>query len=107
MGQLTFALDLDLADYALAVGGICFVRAEPPACRAYWYLVQPALFGGVDLVRVWGRYGHQVRRPRLRVEPYEDLARLELELRGHLQRRLQRGYVACERPLELERAVAA
>jgi predicted DNA-binding WGR domain protein len=91
----------------MAAGGICFVRAEPPACRAYWYLIQPTLFGGVDLVRVWGRYGVQQRRPRQRVEPYADRLSLERELRRHLHQRVHRGYVACEGPPRRVRQKAA
>lgn len=81
----------------VAAGGVCFVRADPPrTCRAYWLLVQPNLWGGVDLVQVWGRWGVQQRRPRRRVCSYGSLAVLEGRLAEQLDRRLRRGYLPRE-----------
>lgn len=94
-----------IADRALDDGGICVVREEQPNV-AYWLLIQPTLFGDVELVRQWGIRWHDRRRPRQRAEAFADLFELEAALRAALARRVRRGYFALEeqpRPADARR----
>ncbi len=72
-------------------GGVCLVRA---ARRAALVLVQPNLFGGIDLVRPpVRRRGLRTVRPRRRVEHHVDLYELQEALLRELYRRARGGYV--------------
>ena len=92
--ELVVLPELDITDRALLAGGVCFVRTHPvTSCAAYWLLIQPNLWGGVDLVRQWGRRDVRQRRPRRKVGSYRSLDALERRLRAQVGRRLHRGYV--------------
>jgi len=71
-----------------------------PRPRARWYALslEPTLFGGVDLVRRWGRLGTAAHHPARVAEHYPDAtaARAGLE-RAHARRR-RRGYVPSPPP---------
>jgi hypothetical protein len=53
----TAGLEVALVERALADGGILFSRTAPGLRCFYRLALQPTLFGGVDLVREWGRPG--------------------------------------------------
>jgi predicted DNA-binding WGR domain protein len=63
-----------------------------PACKAYRFYrlaLCPDLFGGIALVREWGRLGSPGRR-RLDLHPDEDAARRALE--RLVRSKCRRGY---------------
>jgi predicted DNA-binding WGR domain protein len=57
--------------------------------RFYRLDVQPDLFGGVLLVKEWGRIG---ARGRMMVEPYDSEALAAVAMHSHTERKRQRGY---------------
>ena len=59
--------------------------------RTYRLHLQPALWGGVDVVRTWGRRG-TLRRPRRLVTHHLDEGAAEAALAAVIRRRLHRGY---------------
>lgn len=61
--------------------------------RARWYALhlQPALWGGVDVVHAWGRLGYR-KRPRCLVTSHPDETSAGAALRSAVRRRLLRGY---------------
>jgi predicted DNA-binding WGR domain protein len=60
--------------------------------RTYRLHLQPALWGGVDVVRTWGRRGTTLRRPRRLVTHHLDGGTAEVALAAVIRRRLRRGY---------------
>jgi predicted DNA-binding WGR domain protein len=84
-------------DAADAAGGVAFahdarfVSVDPTKnrFRAYELRWQPALWGGVLLVRTWGRAG---ARRRAAVRAYPDRASARPDIERAVRRRLRRGY---------------
>lgn len=68
-----------------------FTRIEPEHGRFRFYrlVLWPDLFGGVSVVREWGRLGQPGT---LRVETYAGQAEAEKAFEPHRRRRLRRGY---------------
>lgn len=64
--------------------------------RRYTLREQRVLWGGVDLIVVWGRIGHE---PRMRIERFGSDAELEARRRELLARRVRHGYVDRVGPL--------
>lgn len=60
-------------------------------CRTYRLSLQPALWGGVDVVRAWGRRGSLVR-PRRLVTHHLDETGASAALAAAIRRRLRHGY---------------
>jgi predicted DNA-binding WGR domain protein len=60
--------------------------------RTYRLHLQPALWGGVDVVRTWGRRGTKLGRPRRLVTHHPDHAEATAALASVIRRRLRRGY---------------
>ena len=60
--------------------------------RTYRLHLQPALWGGVDVVRTWGRRGVTLRRPRRLVTHHPNQTEASAALASVLRRRLRRGY---------------
>ena len=74
------------------------VDAEPDSRgrrrdRTYRLHLQATLWGGVSVVREWGRRG-RIRRPRRLVTHHPDTPRAVAELERVILRRLRRGYAA-------------
>jgi predicted DNA-binding WGR domain protein len=59
--------------------------------RFYRLDVQPDLFGGVSLVREWGRIG---RAGRLRLDPYPTSSDAQAALDHHRRAKERRGYMS-------------
>jgi predicted DNA-binding WGR domain protein len=59
--------------------------------RTYRLHLQAALWGGVDVVRTWGRRG-SLRRPRRLVTHHPDETQAAAALASLIRRRLRRGY---------------
>ena len=59
--------------------------------RTYRLHLQAALWGGVDVVRTWGRRG-SLRRPRRLVTHHPDEVEAADALASVIRRRLRRGY---------------
>jgi predicted DNA-binding WGR domain protein len=74
--------------------------APRPRPRARWYALslEPTLFGGVDLVRRWGRLGTRAQRPARRAEHYPDAAAALAGLERALAHRVRRGYAPPSMP---------
>jgi len=73
------------------------VDAAPDACgrwrnRTYRLHLQPALWGGVDVVRTWGKCGTTLGRPRRLVTHHPDHTEATAALASVIRRRLRRGY---------------
>jgi predicted DNA-binding WGR domain protein len=87
----------DAAEAADAVGGVAFahyarfVSVDPTKNRLRGYELrwQPALWGGVLLVRTWGRLG---ARRRVAVSHHPDRTSAGPVVERAVRRRLQRGY---------------
>jgi predicted DNA-binding WGR domain protein len=62
--------------------------------RTYRLHLQPALWGGVDVVRSWGRRGTTLRRPRRLGTHHADDIEASVALAAVIRRRLRRGYAA-------------
>jgi predicted DNA-binding WGR domain protein len=81
---------------AVAAGGVRLELSDPPGsgARARWYAIwlQPSLFGGVDVIRCWGRLGTTTRRPRRLASAHPDQAAARAALDELLARRWRRGY---------------
>jgi predicted DNA-binding WGR domain protein len=92
-------LDQVVDELAALAGGAGLVlelvdRGPGPGRRARFYALhlQPALWGGVDVVRAWGRLGHR-HRPRCLITSHPDESSAHAALRGLVRRRLRRGYL--------------
>ena len=68
---------------------------DPTTNRARFYVLawRPTLWGGVALVRTWGRLG---RPGRSRATVYADRQGAEADIRRLLRRRLRHGYRVVE-----------
>ncbi len=72
------------------------VLIDPPGCgrqraRRYAIHLQPSLFGGVDLVREWGRVD-AMRRPRRLVTHHANQGEASVAAASVIARRIRRGY---------------
>lgn len=76
--------------------GLTFERvdgiAEGDGCRVYRVHLQPSLWGGIDVVREWGRLNTTQHHPRRRATHHADEEAAGRELHQVVTRRLQRGY---------------
>lgn len=61
------------------------------AFRFYRAALWPDLFGGVSLMREWGRIG---RPGQMRLDPYEDAERAHAALNRLVERKQRKGYRA-------------
>ncbi len=70
-----------------------FRSIDPSANRFRWYSleIQPCLFGGVDLIRRWGRIGQHGGAQRADNFPDEQTAAVHVQ--KAIRRREQRDYV--------------
>ena len=73
------------------------VDASPDArgrvrSRSYTVGLQPALWGGTEVVRMWGRRGH-LRRPRLLATHHLTEAELRQAVAEVVRLRLRHGYL--------------
>jgi predicted DNA-binding WGR domain protein len=91
-------LDQVVDELAALAGGAGLVlefvdRGPGPGRRARFSALhlQPALWGGVDVVRAWGRLGHR-HRPRCLVTSHPDESSAHAALPDLVRRRLRRGY---------------
>ena len=100
----TAGLEVALVERALCDGGVLFSRATPGPRCFYRLTLQPTLFGGLDLVREWGRVaggwtgrarpaGGQAGRRRL-VEHYPGVGEAVSPLGEAVRLRLRHGYRA-------------
>ena len=87
----TAGLEVALLERALADGGLLFSRRDPGYRCFYRLLLQPTLFGGIDLVREWGRTGPDPT-PRRLIEHYASLGELLPPLGEAVRVRLRHGY---------------
>jgi predicted DNA-binding WGR domain protein len=87
--------DVDEADGVPFVHFARFVSIDPTKNRHRCYELrwQPALWGGVLLVRTWGRAG---ARRRAAVSHYPDRASARPDVERAVRRRLRRGYCLVE-----------
>jgi predicted DNA-binding WGR domain protein len=60
--------------------------------RTYRLHLQAALWGGLEVVRTWGRRGTTVRRPRRLVTHHLDETEAAAALAAVIRQRLRRGY---------------
>ena len=81
-----------LVERALSDGGLLLTRAGPGCPCFYRLAVQPTLFGGVDLVREWGRLAPAPTATRRVVAHHECLADAVPPLGEAVQVRLRHGY---------------
>jgi hypothetical protein len=89
----TAGLEVALLERALAEGGLLFTKTAPGVQFFYRLVLQPTLFGGLDLVREWGRLAPDPA-PRRLVKHYEDLEDLLPLFREVVRIRLRHGYRA-------------
>lgn len=90
----TAGLEVALVERALADGGILFSKASP-GCQCFYRLtLQPTLFGGLDLVREWGRLAPTQSTHRRVVEHYERRVEALEPLGEAVRVRLRHGYRA-------------
>jgi hypothetical protein len=87
-------LEVALVERALCDGGILFTKASPGFQCFYRLTLQPTLFGGVDLVREWGRLAPTQSTHRRVVEQYEHRAAALEPLAEAVRVRLRHGYRA-------------
>lgn len=101
----------ELVETALRQGGITFHCRDPREDALYTLALQLHLFGGQDLVRLWGRCPRKPSRampsPRRLVEHYDDEEGLCLALAKAVSHRLDRGYRASPLPRSPRLAAAA
>jgi hypothetical protein len=90
----TAGLEVALVERALSDGGILFSKASPGCQCFYRFTLQPTLFGGLDLVREWGRLAPAQTTHRRVVEHYERRADVLEPLGEAVRVRLRHGYRA-------------
>jgi hypothetical protein len=90
----TAGLEVALLERALSDGGILFCKASPGFQCFYRLTLQPTLFGGLDLVREWGRLAPTQSTHHRVVEHHERRADVLEPLAGAIRVRLRYGYRA-------------
>ena len=90
----TAGLEVALVERALSDGGILFTKASPGFQCFYRLTLQPTLFGGLDLVREWGRLAPSQTTHRRAVEHYGRRGDLLEPLADAVRVRLRHGYRA-------------
>jgi hypothetical protein len=90
----TAGLEVALLERALCDGGVLFSKASPGFQCFYRLTLQPTLFGGVDLVREWGRLAPTLTTHHRVVEHYAARADALPPLRSAVHVRLRHGYRA-------------
>lgn len=90
----TAGLEVALVERALSDGGLLFSKAAPGFRCFYRLALQPTLFGGLDLVREWGRQTPSQSTHRRVVEHYERSAEVVEPLVQAVRVRLRHGYRA-------------
>jgi hypothetical protein len=90
----TAGLEVALVERALADGGVLFTRTGPGLQCFYRLVLQPTLFGGLDLLREWGRLAPSPAAPRCVVEHYPALEEVLPRLVEAVRVRLRHGYRA-------------
>src|SRR5438270_2932043 len=90
----TAGLEVALVERALSDGGLLFNRAVPGSQCFYRLALQPTLFGGLDLVREWGRMAPSRATQRRVLEHYPDPVEALAPLGDAVRVRLRHGYRA-------------
>ena len=90
----TAGLEVALVERALCDGGVLFSRASPGFQSFYRLTLQPTLFGGLDLVREWGRLARARTGSRRLVEHYSGVGEAVNPLGDAVKLRLRHGYRA-------------
>ncbi|HXM58804.1 MAG TPA: WGR domain-containing protein [Candidatus Dormibacteraeota bacterium] len=90
----TAGLEVALLERVLCDGGVLFSKASPGFQCFYRLTLQPTLFGGVDLVREWGRLAPTLTTHHRVVEHYGARADALAPLRDAVRVRLRHGYRA-------------
>ena len=90
----TAGLEVALVERALSDGGILFTKSSPGFQCFYRLTLQPTLFGGVDLVREWGRLAPSQTTHRRVVEPHGRRVEVLEPLADAVRVRLRHGYRA-------------
>lgn len=90
----TAGLEVALVERALCDGGLLFHKASPGIQSFYRVTLQPTLFGGLDLVREWGRLAPGSTTHRRVAEHYESRSAAMAPLAGAVRVRLRHGYRA-------------
>jgi predicted DNA-binding WGR domain protein len=90
----TAGLEVALVERALSDGGILFSKASPGCQFFYRLTLQPTLFGGLDLVREWGRLAPTQTTHRRVVEHYARRVEVLEPLSEAVRVRLRHGYRA-------------
>jgi hypothetical protein len=90
----TAGLEVALVERALSDAGLLFSRAGPGFQCFYRLTIQPTLFGGVDLVREWGRLAPTPAPSRRLVEAYPGPTEVLRPLAAAVRVRLRHGYRA-------------
>ncbi len=90
----TAGLEVALVERALSDGGLLFSKTSPGLRWFYRLTLQPTLFGGLDLVREWGRLAPSQTMQRRVVEHYERGAEVLEPLGQAVRVRLRHGYRA-------------
>jgi len=87
-------LEVALMERALSDGGVLFTRGSPGFQCFYRLTLQPTLFGGLDLVREWGRLAPNQSTRRSVVEHYAHTTEALVPLGDAIRVRLRHGYRA-------------
>jgi hypothetical protein len=90
----TAGLEVALVERALCDGGVLFTKASPGFQCFYRLTLQPTLFGGLDLVREWGRLAPTQTTHHRVVENYRVRTDALSPLRDAVRVRLRHGYRA-------------
>ncbi len=90
----TAGLEVALVERALSEGGLLFSKTSPGFQCFYRLTLQPTLFGGLDLVREWGRLAPSQTMQRRVVEHYDCGADMVEPLGQAVRVRLRHGYRA-------------
>jgi predicted DNA-binding WGR domain protein len=90
----TAGLEVALVERALSDGGLLFSRVAPGIQCFYRLTLQPTLFGGLDMVREWGRVGPSPPATRRLVERYAGQDEAVASLGRSVRVRLRHGYRA-------------
>ncbi len=90
----TAGLQVALLERALCDGGLLFTKASPGFRSFYRLTLQPTLFGGIDLVREWGRLAPSLTTHHRAVEHFGDRTSALAPLGEAIRVRLRHGYRA-------------